>query len=512
MQTISNSPPPAKRSPSGDQVMQKRAIVALIVFWVATVIPGLGACHAVGPTSTGDGSGSNWSNRMKSLPATLIRGDVYYLADGDYGKYTFKTANSGTTRITIKKAQAYDYGRSADGCSNDISAGWNQGTMGAGQANWGEFYGGGTSPQPGYLTLDGNGKSTISGCGISPTTLTSSSDCGLKITASIGQDSDFDIGQNNNDGQHRSSSWTIKYVEVQGGGDANNGAQSEEEIRCRGACDNFLVDHVYFHDSGCDFFKVPWTTSFIVQNSYIKQNKSSATCHGQLWYSEVNVSNVDFHNNVIQDIQGTGLWVCLTGCQSSNFTIYNNVIWRASGSTRPGPSNGIFSCINPGNRCTNWAFIGNDVINYTADYAGALGTHCDGNPNTITWQNNLFYGITPADRIDFQLCGGTLTEGNNTYLNSGKPKSGTNSTDIVIPTGAPNPFTNWPNAVFTLASQDANWTGGQALTAPYNVDFVGSPRPGSDGAWNRGAFQFSGSTSSAPAPPTNLKGVVVSVN
>jgi len=90
---------------------------------------------------------------MKSLPATLIRGDVYYLADGDYGKYTFKTANSGTTRITIKKAQAYDYGRSADGCSNDISAGWNQGTMGAGQANWGEFYGGGTSPQPGYPTL-----------------------------------------------------------------------------------------------------------------------------------------------------------------------------------------------------------------------------------------------------------------------------------------------------------------------------------------------------------------------
>ena len=86
--------------------MQKRVITALIVFWVATVIPSLGACHAVGVTSTGDGSGSNWSNRMKSLPSTLTRGDVYYLADGDYGNYTFSTANLNTTRITIKRAQA----------------------------------------------------------------------------------------------------------------------------------------------------------------------------------------------------------------------------------------------------------------------------------------------------------------------------------------------------------------------------------------------------------------------
>jgi hypothetical protein len=163
------------------------------------------------------------------------------------------------------------------------------------------------------------------------------------------------------------------------------------------------------------------------------------------------VSNVDFHNNVIQDIQGAGLWVCLTGCQASNFSIYNNVIWRPSGSNRPGPSNGILSCINPRSRCTNWSFIGNDVINYTADYSGALGTHCDGNPSTFTWQNNLFYGITPAERIDFQTCGGSLAEGNNSYLNSGTPKSGTNSSDIV---GRPEPpvplrtgpirFSHWP--------------------------------------------------------------------
>ncbi|QHS50705.1 hypothetical protein [Edaphobacter sp. 12200R-103] len=490
--------------------MQNRFLVALFLFCTFIAGRSLAACHAVGPTGAGDGSGSNWANRMNNLPRTLTRGDVYYLADGDYGKYTFSTPNSGTTTITIKKAQSYDYGRASDGCTNDISSGWNPSTMGAGQANWGEFYGGTSTPQPGYLILDGNGKTTVTGCGIAPTAATSASDCGLKITASQGQDSDFDIGANNNDGQHRTSSWTIRYFEILGGGDANNGAQSEEEIRCRGACDNFLVDHAYFHDTGCDFFKVPWTTAFTVQNSYIRQNMSSATCHGQLWYSEVNISNVDFHSNIIQDIQGTGIWVCLTGCQSTNINIYNNALWRTAGSNRPGTSNGIFSCINSGNRCTNWSFIGNTVVNYTADYAGALGTHCDGNPDTWIWKNNLFYGITPSDRIDFQTCGGSLTESNNTYLNSGTPKSGISSTDIVIPTGAPNPFVNWQSANFQLASQNSYWTGGATLGAPYNVDFAGNSRPDSSGVWNRGAYQYAGGAAppTAPAAPTNLKGVV----
>ncbi len=486
----------------------KHLLCMLILFFAVTADAAFGACHAVGTSATGNGSGSSWANRMNKLPANLVRGDTYYLADGQYGSYTFNTPNSGTTAITIKKAQTYDYGRAADGCSNDISGGWNAAQMGAGQAVWGEFYGGTNTPQPGYLVLDGNGKATATGCGVSPTSKAASSDCGLKITASIGQDSDFDIGQNNNDGQHRSPSWKMRYFEIQGGGDQNNGAYSEEEIRCRGACDNFVVDHSYFHDTGCDFFKVPWTTSFVVQNTYIKQNISSATCHGQLWYTEVAASGVDFHDNVIQDIQGTGMWVCLTGCQANNWTVYNNVIWRPQGDTRPGVSNGIFACINPGNQCTNMSFVGNDVINYTADYAGALGTHCDGSPDTFVWQNNIFYGITPSDRIDFQTCGGKLTEGNNSYLNSGTPQSGTNSSDIIIPTGAANPFVGWTTVNFALAAANSEWANGLTFGAPYNLDALGNPRPGPSNVWDRGAYQFASSSTASPAPPTNLSGVV----
>lgn len=442
---------------------------------------------------------------MSQLPSTLVRGDTYYMADGTYTAYTFNTANSGSTVITIKKAQSYDFGRTADGCSNDISAGWNTATMGSGQAIWPELFGGTTPTQPGFVTWNGNGQSTGVGCGQAPSQGLAASDCGLRISINtVGQDSGFDIGLNNNDGLHRSSNWTFKYFEIQGGGDANNGAQSEEEIRCRGGCDNFLVTQSFLHLSGCDFFKVPWTTSFVVQNTYINQNISSATCHGQLFYSEVADSGVDFHSNIIQDIQGTGIWVCLTGCQANGWNIYNNVIWRPSGDSRPGVANGIFSCINPGNNCINMSFIGNSVVNYASDSSGHMGISCDGTtPNTFTWVNNLFFTTSPNDAIDFQLCGGTLTENHNSYLNTAPKSSSSGTGDITVATGSANPFVNWPALNFHLVSSATNWSGGATLSSPYNVDLAGNARPGTDAAWNRGALQFA---SAAPTGGSSTTG------
>ena len=320
------------------------------------------ACHAVGPTAAGDGSGSNWSNRMGRLPSTLARGDTYYLADGTYAGYTFSTANSGATRVTVKKAQSYDYGQSAQGCSNDISAGWDAASLGNGQATFSSFNGG---PTQGYVTLDGNGTSKGSGCGTAATTNAPAKDCGIKFVVSVGSSGPINIGQN---GQ-RSAGWTIRYVETQGGGDGNNSSSNEENhLRCAGGCDNLTVEHVWFYNSGCNFIKMPWTTSATFRDSYFKQNFSSSGCHGQFYLSEVDTQNVSFYNNVIQDIQGTGMWVVVTGGQADNYNIYNNAILRTQGSSRPGFSNGFFACINSGSKCTNMNFFGNSIANYTADY------------------------------------------------------------------------------------------------------------------------------------------------
>ena len=103
--------------------MQKYTLFTLVLIFALAGRVGFSACHAVGPSAAGDGSGSNWSNRMNNLPKTLVRGDTYYLADGEYGNYTFTTPNSGTTVITIKKAQSYDFGRAADGCDDACNIG-----------------------------------------------------------------------------------------------------------------------------------------------------------------------------------------------------------------------------------------------------------------------------------------------------------------------------------------------------------------------------------------------------
>ena len=150
-------------------------------------------------------------------------------------------------------------------------------------------------------------------------------------------------------------------------------------MRCAGACDTFLVEHVWWYNSGCDIIKLPWTNSATFRNSYFKQNFSASNCHGQFYLSEVTTSNVTFANNVIQDIQGTGMWVVVTGGQADNYNIYNNVILKTQGSSRPGFSNGFFACINSGSKCTNMKFIGNTVINYEADSSGAAGILSENN-------------------------------------------------------------------------------------------------------------------------------------
>src|SRR5215467_1600273 len=118
--------------------------------------PAAAACHVVSPSGSGTRSGADWNNAYAGLPASLVRGDTYYLGDGTYPAYSFTT--SGTALITIKKAIASDH------CTD---TGWSAGTMGSSQA---VFSSTGASQfsltsGAGNVTLDGNGTSTAPGCG-----------------------------------------------------------------------------------------------------------------------------------------------------------------------------------------------------------------------------------------------------------------------------------------------------------------------------------------------------------
>ena len=98
------------------------------------------ANHYIRDGASGDGS--NWTNAWDDLPATLIRGDTYYVADGTYaGGYVFDDAADGTKTITIKKAIESDHG---------TDTGWSS-AYGDGQAVWeiASYNWGGVPGQPG---------------------------------------------------------------------------------------------------------------------------------------------------------------------------------------------------------------------------------------------------------------------------------------------------------------------------------------------------------------------------
>jgi len=92
--------------------------------------------------ATGSGNGSDWSNAFPQIPAALVRGNTYYVADGAYPSYEFDDPESGTTLIIIKKAIESDHG---------TDVGWDP-SFGDGQA----VFTGCFHVRRGYFTLDGN--------------------------------------------------------------------------------------------------------------------------------------------------------------------------------------------------------------------------------------------------------------------------------------------------------------------------------------------------------------------
>ncbi len=69
-------------------------ILALLLVATANV---RAACHVVIGGASGSHTGADWNNPYSALPASLVRGDVYYVsgAGTSYGPYNFNVADSG---------------------------------------------------------------------------------------------------------------------------------------------------------------------------------------------------------------------------------------------------------------------------------------------------------------------------------------------------------------------------------------------------------------------------------
>jgi hypothetical protein len=84
--------------------------ILLTILLLLMCVPAYGANHYIRADATGNNDGTDWTNAWTDLPATLVRGDTYYIGDGEYGGYSFDDAESGTYYITIKKATVADHG------------------------------------------------------------------------------------------------------------------------------------------------------------------------------------------------------------------------------------------------------------------------------------------------------------------------------------------------------------------------------------------------------------------
>lgn len=87
----------------------KRKVMGLL-FFICLIFSVSATNHYVRSDAGGANNGNDWANAYTSLPNTLIRGDTYYIADGNYPGYIFDDAVDGNKYIYIKKATADEHG------------------------------------------------------------------------------------------------------------------------------------------------------------------------------------------------------------------------------------------------------------------------------------------------------------------------------------------------------------------------------------------------------------------
>jgi len=466
------------------------------------------ANHAVLPSCTYNGTGVNWSCAASNgatgaynvIPSTLVRGDVYYLADGTYPAYTFNTADSGVTTVEIRKAQSYDYGS---------LSGWNTGTMGSSQA---VFYGTST-PLLGidtdYVTVNGNGQAAQF-CGYTAgTSFTNEpvtpSDCGISVNNQGCTSATADACDRPIFVEGAFTGMTLKYIEEIGacayGGSATCNTSSVNEVEAPyGGSTASLITHSYFRNAGCVYLQYGGGNRIVSYNYFwgteVNGPNGGSPCHGQAEFYNPGSDSIGYvsYSNIYRDITGSAvITIAGTSGTTTSMKIYDDVFWASNGALHVGTTlnlgtvaDGIFGCFNSGVVCQNVMFMQNTIVNI--GYATGLDL-CDiGTGCTATVQNNLWYQVygssgtntlAPPGFIGI----GTFTQSYNSALASSTGcATGTNN---VCDNSAANPFYNWTGGAFTLSSDGSDWNNRYSLSSPYTIDAIGTTF-----TTDRGAYQF----------------------
>jgi hypothetical protein len=434
-----------------------RWMALLLVMAFITTLTAHAATYCVGPTATGNGSGSDWNN-LKAWSATPGRGDVWYLVDGTYPGKALAVAASGTTAITIRKAIESSHG--------GIETGWTY-ALGDGQATiTGEI-----SIATPYWVIDGQ---KGAGFSVSPPdtnsanygiSMTSGYRC-VTITPPAGNVTLAHIyaAQANND----SSACNGFFV-----GDPNSGS---------GTVDAVTVSHCLLVLWGQAVrADKTWNSLVFEYNCYWTIYATSA-CHA----NPINASWGDINNATVRynlfykNVPGSWGFSQVIAANNANWNggkIYGNVFdhcWAGrsliSGNGRP--NDAVYNLLVYNNTFL-WS-----AKDYPNDGGGLIGDeYSSGN----TFVNNLAY-----------YCNAEVSDSANDYNQYVATWRHPTEAHGVIITSAYNPFKNAESQDYRLKT---NTLAGAVLPAEYGYDALGNPRT----TWSRGAFEFRSTGSSTNA-------------
>lgn len=468
--------------------------------------------------ATGANNGLDWNNAFTSLPAsaTVVRGNVYYVAEGDYsGLYIANKANSGTSTITFKKATPTEHGPSS---------------------GWSDSYADGVAIMPGriecytqYYVWDGSyrAEQTISDW-------MNGDAYGFWFRSGVGA-TIFQAGQLALAPGSAPGGWTIKYCRMGRDGGLNPADHSGQAI--------------YVHNSStlapwtiqnCGFIDVAESASWSNQDDWLIEKcafyRSTQKCNMR---GHGNSERIIIRNNFFLDC-GIKSTTDSTGGQTSiiqgmgyfgnnDWQIYGNIFHCTGQYPTIGHQGGAIGAYpydpndigyDTGHR---WKVYNNVFSNLGRNTSAGKQINVSLNGTGHWVCNNVWVNSPDGSAIGVAIVGdnGTSVRSNNWFYPSGGSALAqigvTNSPSSKI--GSQDPFIDSAGFNFlpkapSLVSGNDIVNAGVGLAAGLNTtDPLGNVR-GSDGAVDIGPFEWNGvpqtPDTQAPTAPSNVQATPVS--
>jgi MYXO-CTERM domain-containing protein len=429
----------------GKTASQVAVVIALLGLPIQSAAA---AAHYVRRGATGANTGADWTNAYTQLPATLVRGDTYYLADGTgYSGDGLGTDVSGTTYIYVKKCPSSAI--MTDPCQS--VAGWSD-NYGTGQAVFDPIQIDASSGHPGYVELDGQ------------------HEYGIRISFPDALNV-HGVWLNMGSPSNGAPQFHFRFIELVGPGGSTPYPYQYSgcgifEGGYPGDISGLSVAHCSFHGMQTPVELVgPGVHDVLIErNDFYDVLASSAVHTNVLWLGPMHDVTIRYNRSHHYDTEGFFLTGYQGGSTSTyyNIYIYGNVFYDGYSPTGQNYPRGI-------EIRSDYTYGAIYIYNNTC---ADMNLACVNNSSGLTGAGD---GVTGGEVRDNLGYGPNSGFGVGTMLSS-------------------NSLTTSDSSVFIdYAARDFHLSGptaaGYVLPAPYDVDMDGQRR-GADGTWDVGAYEY----------------------